>query len=99
MAGGPLTPVLDSLLQELKTGVKERRGALQDHWIDIVGTSLSRQTKGTLRKDGTLCVWTEDSTLAYELGRKYQGTILRRAEKFLGEGLVKRVVFRVGEID
>jgi hypothetical protein len=95
---GPLTPVLNSLLQELKTGVKEKRSLLENRWAEIVGSAYSGRTKGVLQREGTLCVWANDSVLAYELGRKYQGTILQRARRVLGEDEIKKIIFRVGEI-
>ena len=97
MGAGPLSGVVDSLLQDLQTGIKEKRSTLQDLWPEIMGNSFSKHTKGTLRRE-TLCVWVDDSVLAYELGRRYQGTILKRAQEALGEEAVKKIIFRVGEI-
>jgi predicted nucleic acid-binding Zn ribbon protein len=98
MGTGPLKPVLDSLLQDLKTGDKEKRSTLQGLWPQIIGPSFANHTKGTLRKGGTLSVWVDDSTLAYELSRRYQGTILKRARSALGEEAIQKIKFRVGEI-
>lgn len=98
MGMGPLTPILNSLLGNLKTGVKEKRSLLRDRWAEIVGPSFARHTKGALRTGGTLAVWADDSALASDLAQKYQGTILKRAQGALGEETVKKIVFRVGEI-
>lgn len=96
---GPLTPIIHTLLQDLGQGVKEKRSLLQSGWPRIMGNSFSAHTKPLLQEGGTLCVWVDDSTLAYELSQKYQGTILKRVEGALGEGTVKRMIFRVGSID
>lgn len=98
MGMGPLAPVLESLLQELKTGGKEKCSRLENQWPEIVGTRYAARTKGVLRSGGVLAIWVDDSVLAYELGRRYQGTILKRAQEILGDSEVKKVVFRVGEI-
>lgn len=98
MGIGPLTPVLHSLLEDLKTGVKEKRSQLESCWPEIVGNHFAPRTKGTLRTGGVLCVWVDDSVLAFDMGRRYQGTILKRAQAVLGEAEVKKVIFRVGEI-
>ncbi len=95
---GPLTTVLDALLRGLKTGDKDRRGQLHDLWPQIAGKSFSPHTKALLQKGGTLCVWADDSVLAYELSQKYSGTILKRAQEALGEEAIKRIIFRVGQI-
>ena len=99
MGKGPLTTVLDSLLQELKTGTKEKRSTLEDAWTQIVGPTVARHTKGRLLQGGTLCVWVDDSVLAYEFGRRHEGTILKKTREVLGEKSVKKVIFRVGEIN
>ena len=98
MGRGPLTTVVDSLLQDLKQGVKEKRSLLQNLWPGIVGSSLAPHTKGALQRDGTLCVWVDNSVRANELRIRYQGTILKRAQGALGEEAVQKIVFRVGEI-
>lgn len=99
MGKGPLTSVLDSLFQELKTGTKEKRSALEDSWPQIVGRKMAQHTRGRLLQGGTLCVWVDDSVLAYELGRRHEGTILKKTKEILGEKSVKKVIFRVGEIN
>lgn len=98
MTNGPLAPVLDTLLQGLRSGVKERRTLLLEKWPAIVGSAFAKHTKAHLHKQGTLSVWVDDSTLAFELSQRYRGTILKRVEELLGEGEVKRIAFRVGEI-
>ena len=98
MGIGPLTPVLNSLLEDLKTGVKEKRSCLESRWSEIVGARLAPHTKGSLRMGGVLCVWVDNSVLAFDMGRRYQGTLLKRARAVLGEDEVKKVIFRVGEI-
>jgi predicted nucleic acid-binding Zn ribbon protein len=98
MGKGPLTPVLNSLLEELKTGTKQKRSALEDAWAQIIGPSMAEHTKGRLLKDGTLCVWVDDSVLAYELGRKHSGTLLQKTNEKLGASVVTKVIFRVGQI-
>ncbi len=98
MGVGPLTDVVSSLLQDLKTGIKEKRTTLQNLWPQIMGPSFADHTKGALQKDNTLCIWVDDSVLAYELSQRYRGTILKRAQGILGEETIKKVIVRVGEI-
>lgn len=95
---GPLGPILDSVLQELGRGVKEKHSLLETYWPKIMGNSFSAHTKPALDSGGTLWVWVDDSTLAYELSQRYRGTILKRVEGMLGEGVIKKMVFRVGSI-
>ena len=95
---GPLAPVVRSLLQDLSQGVNRERSDLVSEWPSLVGKSLSAHTKPSLLSSGTVCIWVDDSTLAFELSQKYQGTILRRLEAVWGEGAVKRLIFRVGQI-
>lgn len=93
---GPLQSIIQSLLEELTHGVKEKRSTLQSKWPSIIGNTFSRHTRPTLEQSGTLHVWVDDSVLASELNQKYSGTILKRAENILGEGTIKKIKFRVG---
>ena len=95
---GPLTSVVDGILQDLKTGIKEKRGDLQTLWPQIAGAVFSAHTKAHLQPGGILFVWVDNSTLAYELSQRYQGTLLKRARTLLGDNEVKKIVFRVGQI-
>ena len=95
---GPLAPIIASLLQELNRGVSRSRSDLATQWPAIIGERWSEHTKPTLGSGGAVCVWVDDSVLAYELSQKYRGTILKRLEIFLGEGTVKKLIFRVGQI-
>lgn len=93
---GPLQPIIHLLLEELTHGVKEKRSTLQGEWPSIIGSTFSQHTRPNLEEGGTLRVWVDDSVLAYELSQRYSGTILKRAENILGEGTIKKIIFRVG---
>ena len=95
---GPLAPVVHSLLQDLGRGVSRKRSDLVSEWPSIVGNRLSGHTQPSVLSRGIVCVWADDSVLAFELSQKYRGTILKRLEAVLGEGTVKRLIFRVGQI-
>ena len=94
----PLAPLIDSLLHDLRTGIKEKRSSLETLWPQIAGSSLGPHTKASLRRGGTLCVWVDNSVLASELNQKYQGTLLKRTRQALGEEAVKKIIVRVGQI-
>ena len=95
---GPLSPVINSLLQELTQGANQKRSDLVIHWPEIVGKRFSEHTKPTLGTGGSVCVWVDDSVLAYELSQRYRGTLLKRLDALLGEGTIKKIIFRVGQI-
>ncbi len=95
---GPLAPLVESVLQELKTGIKEKRSGLEALWPQIAGDSFRSHTKAVLGQEGTLCVWVDSGVLASELNQRYQGTLLKRAQGALGEEAVKKIKFRVGQI-
>lgn len=94
----PLAKLVDSLLQDLRTGTKKERLDLETLWPQIAGGSFSGHTRAALRPGGTLCVWVDNSVLASELSHKYQGTLLKRTRGALGEEAVKKIIFRVGQI-
>ncbi len=94
----PLLPILTSVLEELTKGGNPQRFNLTNQWTSIMGEKFGRHTKPSLGNGGALCVWVDDSVLAYELSQKYRGTILRRLEAALGKDTIKRLVFRVGQL-
>jgi predicted nucleic acid-binding Zn ribbon protein len=94
----PLAPLVDSLLRDLSTGIKEKRSDLESLWPQIAGRSFSPHTKATLGGEGILCVWVDSGPLASELHQRYQGTLLKRAQQALGEEAVKKIKFRVGQL-
>ena len=95
---GPLSSVISSLLEELNQGTSRKRFDLATHWPKIIGKQFSAHTQPSLSTGGILCVWVDDSVLAYELSQKYRGTILKRLEALLGEGAIRKLIFRVGQI-
>lgn len=94
---GPLGAVVDSILQNLKEGIKKDRTDLRSLWPQIAGSAYAPHTQPVLQKDGTLCVWVDDSVLAFDMSRKHQGTLLKRTQEALGEEAVKKIIFRVGQ--
>ena len=94
---GPLGNILQSVLQDLNSGEKGERSRLQILWPKIAGPQFTPHTHPTLQRDGTVCVWVDDSLLACELNLRYQGTLLKRAQGALGEERVKKIIFRVGQ--
>ena len=95
----PLAPLLEALLQDLRADVKEKRFTLETLWPQIAGRAFSLHTKARLRPEGTLCFWCDNSVLASELRQRYQGTLLKRTQEALGEEMVKKIIFRVGQIN
>ncbi|MBI2167637.1 MAG: DUF721 domain-containing protein [Candidatus Omnitrophica bacterium] len=94
---GPLGSTLQFILRELGSGEKSERSRLQMLWPKIAGPQFTPHTRPALQKDGTVCVWVDDSLLACELNLRYQGTLLKRAQGALGEERVKKIIFRVGQ--
>ena len=94
---GPLGAVVDSILKNLKEGIKKDRSDLQSLWPQVAGPAYAPHTQPVLQKDGTLCVWVDDPVLAFDMSRKHQGTLLKRAQEILGDQTVKKIIFRVGQ--
>ena len=84
-----------SHLQNQESSVKQR---LWNEWPTIVGPRIAPHTRPSLGENGTLYVWVNQSTLAFELNQKYKQTILKRVQASLGESQVHTVIFRVGQL-
>lgn len=93
-----LREILPQVLRSLQEPEKQNRILLLDKWESIVGSKIAAHTRPTLSQKGDLCVWADQSVLAYEISQKYRQTILKRAQAVLGEKTVKEVFVRVGQL-
>ena len=90
--------LLPSVLANLQTPERQTRSRLISEWSSVAGPKIATHTKPTLLPNGELCVWVDQSALAYELSQKYKSSILKRAQMALGERAIKAVRFYVGQI-
>ena len=94
----PLKPILESLFTHLTDPGQSRKAVLVDRWPKIAGEQFSKHTKPRFADDGSVSVWVDDSTLAFELSRRYKPLFLKRLKNEFGEEHVKDIRFFVGEI-
>ncbi len=94
----PIKQILNSIFLRLTNPENQRKSNLADCWPKIVGLQFSKHTKPLFSKDGKVTVWVDDSTLAFELSRRYKPLLLKRLKNQFGEEKVKDVRFLVGEI-
>ena len=90
--------LLPAVLRGLQTPEKMKRGQLVDEWPKITGPKIAQHTKPVYGPNGELYVWVDESALAFELNQKYRRAFLKRIQAVLGEGHVKSIRFRVGEL-
>ncbi|MBN1689319.1 MAG: DUF721 domain-containing protein [Candidatus Omnitrophica bacterium] len=76
----------------------QRRQKLILEWPSIAGPKIAPHTKPSLGKNGSLYVWVDQSTLAFELNQRYRQNLLKRTQAVLGEENVNKIYFRVGQI-
>ena len=94
----PLKPILDSLFTRFTSAEHGRKSALVDLWPKFVGGDFAKHTKPRFATDGSVTVWVDDSTLAFELSRRYKPALLKRLKNQFGEDQVKDLRFLVGEL-
>ncbi len=94
----PLKSVLNNIFLRLSNPENQKKSQLLDCWPKIAGTQFSKRTKPLLQKNGSVTVWVDDSTLAFELSRKYKPLLLKRLKNQFGEEEIKDVRFLVGEV-
>lgn len=99
MTGKPLEPILKNLLSSLQEPEQRRRSLLVDRWANVVGSRFAKHTKPRFSGDGKVVVWVDDSTLAFELSRRYKPVLLKRLRNEFGEGEVKDIRFFVGDLN
>ena len=71
---------------------------IQKHWEIIVGQSLAKKTSPLKLSNKTLVVMAEDAAYSHHL-RYFENNIIEliSSPEICGEGIVKKVVFKVGE--
>ena len=94
----PLKPILESLFKKLAGPETNKNSALTDRWSEIAGPRVARHTQAKFTDHGDVTVWVDDSTLAFELARRYKSSILKRLQNQFGEEKVKDIRFFVGQI-
>ena len=90
--------ILPAILRDLQTPEKLKQGRLADAWPRITGPQIASHTKPVFGRNGELCVWVDQSVLAFELNQKYRQVLLKRLQAAVGEETVKTIRFRVGEL-
>ena len=91
----PLAGTIKGIFQELLAEPKQKNSRLADGWAKIVGERIAKRTTPKFREFGVV-IRTDDSVLAFELGRRYGAAILKRLQNEFGEEEVKKVWFCVG---
>ena len=95
----PLKAVLEHLFISLKENPEcRKRSALADCWPQLAGQYVSGHSKARFSPGGNVTVWVDDSTLAFELSRRYKTALLKRLRNQFGEGEVRDIKFFVGEL-
>lgn len=90
--------LIPSVLEDLKSPEKRLRSELTDQWPALVGAKVAKHTKPSLSSHGTLFVWVDQATLAFELNQRFKTAILKRAQAIWGEEKVREVRFKTGQI-
>jgi len=94
LIGNCLKPALDML------GVQEKFSAskLLIEWKNIVGESISANTKPVGVTGGVLTVHVSNSVWLMELSRFYKKDMLKKISGELNDSTIKDILFKVGEI-
>ena len=94
----PLKSVLTSLFTRLTDPEQQKKTALVDCWPKIAGEQFSKHTQPRFTVDRKVVVCVDDSTLAFELSRRYKAVLLKRLRNQFGEDEVKDIKFFVGQL-
>ena len=94
----PLQSVVHNIIQRLSAPEGHGRSVLAERWSEIAGPRFSGHTQARFGMDKRVTVWVDDSTLAFELSRKYKPAMLKRLQNEFGEHEVEDIRFFVGEL-
>jgi predicted nucleic acid-binding Zn ribbon protein len=90
--------IISTVFAELNSPKKAEHRMLFKKWPAIAGPQIAAHTKPSLRRNGQLTIWVDQSALAFELKQRYQQSLLRRTQAILGEETVKSIRFFVGQL-
>jgi len=68
-------------------------------WDGVVGAALTGHTKPVSFRDGVLTVFVDSAAWLFQVERFHKKLIMDKLNRTLGKPLVKRIVFRAGEVD
>ena len=91
-----INEILPSVLRGLKTHQLSEYAKITSVWGSLVGDEQADHSEPYALHGKILFVRVDDSTLAFELSRKYKMSLIRRIEHVLGEGRLIDIAFRVG---
>ncbi len=99
MKGRPVVikDVLDVILRDMGGGKVSQAGMLGAVWAQAVGDAAVKHAKPIDIKEGILVVHVDSSSWLHKLTMEKAG-ILARIKNELGEGPVKDIKLRIGEI-
>jgi predicted nucleic acid-binding Zn ribbon protein len=89
--------VLDGILRDLGGGKVSQAGTLGAVWAKAVGDAAIKHAKPVDIKEGVLVVHVDSSSWLHKLTMEKAG-ILAQIKNELGEGPVKDIKLRIGEI-
>ncbi|MDD4878865.1 MAG: DUF721 domain-containing protein [Candidatus Omnitrophica bacterium] len=89
--------VLDGILRDLGGGKVSQAGTIGGIWVKAAGESASKHAKPIDIKEGVLVVHVDSSSWLHKLTMEKAG-ILTRVKNELGEGPVRDIKLRIGEI-
>ena len=91
----PLSVVVEHFIQNRGLEGKMREHALRNRWDDIVGEQISSHTRPDTIRFGALHVLVDHSAWLQQLAF-LKPELMRRVEGYIGEGIIKDIVLRLG---
>lgn len=91
--------IVASLIGSLEEKQKKSGNTIiKECWDDIVGVKIAGHTKPIKVSKKVLYVCVDEATWAYELNQKYKKEMIEKINNTIGEGRIKDIFFRVGDI-
>ena len=91
----PLSAVVEHFIRNRGLEGKQREHNLKNGWDEIVGEPISSHTRPDTIRFGTLHVLVDNSAWLQQL-TFLKPELIRKVERYLGEGVIKDIVLRLG---
>jgi predicted nucleic acid-binding Zn ribbon protein len=83
---------MGDMLDAFKIKKKFNQTHIIESWNELMGTAIARQTREIFFKDKKLFVRIDSGALKQELSM-HKGMVVEKLNKFIGEEVVKEVIF------
>jgi len=95
---GPLRSELEKILTGIKVRESNPENRIRENWEKLAGKKISGHARPYALKNRTLFIRADSAPWAYEIANRYKAFLMKQLRESVGEGIVKDICVKVGEL-